>query len=512
MHPFLARCWPAFIAAALVCLPLDAQTQAGPWPTQQWATATPEELGMDSAALAALVDFGAAGDMDSLVVTRHGRLVAEAYYAPFKPGMRHKINSATKGVVAALTGIAIEQGKLSGAAQPVLPLFADRNIANVDDRKRAMTVQHLLDMTSGLDWTEPLTDAPPDSMIDMRRSADWVQFILDRPMAQAPGTAFNYSSGNSHLLSAILARQTGMSVPDFATQHLFKPLGISDVVWQKDPQGLAIGGFGLYLQTRDMAKIGYLYLRGGQWEGAQIVPRSWVNKVYQARVSMVFPPTTSTSLRYGDQWWTHPERKAYMAVGYHRQIILVMPQEGLVAAMTGRKHYAITEMLELMARSVKSDGALAPNPEGAALLAQRVREAASEKLVVAAAPALAQGISGKTYRLAPNNLGVREFTLHLTASPSYDIVSYVARGSSETKKVSLPLGLNGQFMPGDATDGAAFVSKASWTGPDTLTLVARRPQEADTVRYVLKFSGKQVAVSFINAFGFQQNLTGETSD
>ncbi len=509
MQPLAGRSL-AFVAATLLCMPLGAQTQAGPWPTQQWATATPEEQGMDSAALAALVDFGAANEMDSLVVTRHGRLVAEAYYAPFKPGMRHKLNSATKGVVATLTGIAIQQGKLAGTDRPVLEFFADRTVAHVDDRKKAMTVQHLLDMTSGLDWKEPLTDQRPDSLFEMLRSPNWVQFVLDRPMAQAPGTAFNYSSGNSQLLSAILARQTGMAVPDFAAQQLFRPLGISGEQWRKDPQGIATGGFGLYLQTRDMAKIGYLYLRGGEWEGKQIVPRSWVDRVYQAKVPMMLSATTD--LRYGDQWWTLPARKAYMAVGYHRQIILVLPQTGVVVALTGRKNYPIDQMLDLVERAVKSGQALAANPAGSALLAERVQAVASEKPLAVAAPALAQGISGKTYRLAPNNLGVREFTLHLGAAPSYEIVSFVARGSSDTKKVSLPLGLNGQFAPADTSDGAALVSKANWTGPDTLTVVVRQPEEAETVRYVLKFTGKQVAVTHHNAFGFQQNLTGETSD
>jgi CubicO group peptidase (beta-lactamase class C family) len=509
MHSLAGRSL-AFIAATLLCLPLAAQTQAGPWPTQQWATATPEEQGMDSGALASLVDFGAANEMDSLVVTRHGRIVAEAYYAPFKPGMRHKLNSATKGVVATLTGIAIQQGKLAGTDRPVLEFFADRSIANVDDRKKAMTVQHLLDMTSGLDWKEPLTDQRPDSLFEMLRSPNWVQFVLDRPMAQAPGTAFNYSSGNSQLLSAILARQTGMAVPDFAAQQLFRPLGISGEQWRKDPQGIATGGFGLYLQTRDMAKIGYLYLRGGEWEGKQIVPRSWVDRVYQAKVPMMLSATTD--LRYGDQWWILPARKAYMAVGYHRQIILVLPQTGVVVALTGRKNYPIDQMLDLVDQAVKSEMPLAANPAAATLLAQRVEAVAREKLLAAAAPALAQSISGKTYRLAPNNLGVREFTLRLGASPSYEIVSFVARGSSDTKKVSLPLGLNGQFAPADASDGAAVVSNASWTGPDTLTVVVRQPEEAETVRYVLKFTGKQVAVTHINAFGFQQNLTGETID
>ncbi|MDI1239261.1 MAG: serine hydrolase [Polaromonas sp.] len=505
-----AKLWPAFITATALCMPLGAQTHSGPWPTQQWATATPEEQGMDSRGLAALVDFGAANEMDSLVVTRHGRLVAEAYYAPFKPGMRHRLNSATKGVVATLTGIAIQQGKLAGTERPVLEFFADRTVAHVDDRKKAMTLQHLLDMTSGLDWKEPLTDQRPDSLFEMLRSPNWVQFVLDRPMAQAPGAAFNYSSGNSQLLTAILARQTGMAVPDFAAQQLFRPLGISGEQWRKDPQGVATGGFGLYLQTRDMAKLGYLYLHGGEWEGKQIVPRSWVDRVYQAMVPMMLSATTD--LRYGDQWWTLPARKAYMAVGYHRQIILVLPQSGVVLALTGRKNYPLDQMLDLVDAAVKSDKALAPNPDGVALLAQRAKEVASEKPQAAAAPPLAQAISGKTYRLAPNNLGVRDFTLHLGGSPSYEIVSFVARGSSDTKKVSLPLGLNGQFAPAGATDGAVFVSKASWTDLDTLSVLVRQPEEAETVRYVLKFTGNKVALTHVNAFGFQQNLTGETSD
>lgn len=509
MRPSARHCL-ALIAATFLCVPLGAQTQKGPWPTQKWETSTPEEQGMDSRALATLVDFGAANEMDSLVVTRHGRLVAEAYYAPFKPGMRHRLNSATKGVVGALTGIAIQQGKLAGTDRPVLEFFADRNIAHVDERKKAMTVQHLLDMSSGLDWKEPLTDQRPDSLLEMLRSPNWVQFVLDRPMAQAPGTAFNYSSGNSQLLAAILTRQTGMAVPDFAAQQLFRPLGISGEQWRKDPQGIATGGFGLYLQTRDMAKLGYLYLRGGEWEGKQIVPRSWVERVYQARVPMMLSATTD--LRYGDQWWTIPARKAYMAVGYHMQIILVLPQTGVVVALTGRKSYPVDQMIDLVDGAVKSDKAVAPNPDGAALLAQRANEVASEKLLAAAAPALAQAISGKTYRLAPNNLGVREFTLHLGASPSYEIVSFVARGSSDTKRVSMPLGRNGQFAPADATDGAVFVSKASWTDPDTLSVLVRQPEEAETVRYVLTFTGNKVAVTHVNAFGYEQKMTGEASD
>ena len=144
-------------------------------------------------------------------------------------------------------------------------------------------------MTSGLGWTEGLSGAA-EAYIAMTRSPDWQQFILDYPMASAPGTRFYYSSGNSHLLSAILSKVTGRSALDYAREKLFGPLGIDDVLWQADPQGVSGGGAGLYLQPRDMAKIGYLWLRGGVWEGKQILPAAWIEGVR---------PPTSTCARAG---------------------------------------------------------------------------------------------------------------------------------------------------------------------------------------------------------------------
>ena len=136
-----------------------------------------------------------------------------------------------------------------------MDFFSDRTIVNLDDNKKAITIQNLLDMTSGLDSTEPLGEGPPRSMIDMEHSADWEQFVLDRPMATKPGAAFNYNSGNPRL-SAILTKLTGQSAVDYARKRLFEPLGISDVFWRSDPRGVSIGGYGLFLQPRDMAKFG----------------------------------------------------------------------------------------------------------------------------------------------------------------------------------------------------------------------------------------------------------------
>ena len=208
------------------------------------------------------------GKMDSLLVTRHGSIVAEAYYAPFRSGHRHRINSATKAVTGTLIAIALKNGLLDSLDHRVLEFFPDRTIAHLDDNKQAMTIRHLLNMTSGLEWTERLDDSIPVSFLAMEQSRDWQQFILDQPMAQQPGTAFEYNSGNSHLLSAIINRLTGSAL-DYAKAQLFGPLGITDLFWRQDPQRIPTGGAGLYLQPRDMAKIGYLYLRNGSWDGRQ---------------------------------------------------------------------------------------------------------------------------------------------------------------------------------------------------------------------------------------------------
>jgi CubicO group peptidase (beta-lactamase class C family) len=198
--------------------------------------------------------------LDSLLVVRHGKIVAEAYYAPYTAGIPHAVNPGTKAVISTLPAIASKDGLLDSPSHRALDFFDRRSITNVDDRKEAITIQSLLDMTSGVEWTEPL-DGRPDSIFEMERSPNWVNFILDRPMSSAPGDVFNYSSGNAHLLSAILTKLTEMSALDHAKAKVFGHLGINDLYWRHDPQGISIGGYGLYLQPRDMAKLGYLPLR-----------------------------------------------------------------------------------------------------------------------------------------------------------------------------------------------------------------------------------------------------------
>ena len=399
------------------CAALQPAAAADPvsWPTGDWPTSTPEEQGMSSSALADLVDFGAANAMDSLLVVRHGRIVVEAHYAPFRPGLKHVVNSVTKAVVGTLAGIAFKEGALGPLDQTVIDLFPERRIANLDANKKAMTLDSLLDSTSGLDWREPLSNAPPETMLQMERSRDWVGFVLDRPMARAPGLAFDYDSGTWHLLSAILAKKTGTSTLDYARQKLFTPLGITDVAWRHDPQGITLGGYGLFMHPRDMAKIGYLYLHGGQWAGQQLLPASWVDKIRHASVDMRLGSTPS--LRYANGWWTLPDKRPTWRVGFLNQLIVVLPDVDMVAVVTGQRRYPFGPLIDRLTGRPESASALPADAAATAHLVARIRDAATEKpTAVGPASPLAATVSGKSYRFGPNLFGLRSLRLDLTSA------------------------------------------------------------------------------------------------
>jgi len=294
---------------------------------------------MDSQRLAAMFESIEEQDLnlDGVLIVRHGYIVTETYFPPFQQDTKHELYSCTKSFASALVGMAIDKGYVDGVSHPVLDFFSERTFANSDERKTAMTLENLLTMTSGLDWEEgdPI-------YAQMMRSPDWVQFVLDTPMAVEPGSQFNYCSGCSHVLSAIVQATTGTSTLDFAQAYLFEPLGISGVTWYADPDGIANGGWGLRLTPRDMAKLGYLYLHHGVWDGQQIVSAEWVSASVEAHVQ------TEDELDYGYQWWVYPPLNAYTARGRGGQLIFVMPDLDVVVVFTAEVEddHVLLELIE----------------------------------------------------------------------------------------------------------------------------------------------------------------------
>ena len=309
----------AFVA--LLAFAVAAKAQERPpsvWPTKAWEVSTPEAQGMDSRALARLIDDVGTYKQDSILIVRNGRIVADAYYGPYVAGVRHDLRSVTKSFLSTAVGILVQQGKLASVDRPVLDFFPDRTVANLDERKKAITVQHLLDMASGIDWLERVY-TPDESLARMYASPDPTGFVLDQPMSDPPGEKFSYKGGDTYLLSALITKVTGQNALEFAKRELFAPLGITDFRWAPiDKQDVVTGEAGMRVTPHDMAKLGYLYLRDGVWDGKRIIPAAWVERVRRGNVATDFG-------KYANLWWSVPDRDVFMALGRHSQRIVVFP-------------------------------------------------------------------------------------------------------------------------------------------------------------------------------------------
>ncbi|MGH9315318.1 MAG: serine hydrolase domain-containing protein [Vicinamibacterales bacterium] len=364
-RPVLAICAAWLLAQSI--------TPQSAWPTKGWPSSTPRAERLDPKALAGLdedIAGGQYGYVDSLLVIRHGRVVYERSYThdydriygdearkpgPLNPtdpsgpynyfnpwwhpfyrrGDLHTMQSVTKTVTSVVIGVATARKEFPPLDTPVLEFFDPPTVRNLDDRKRRMTIRHLLTMTAGLDWKEDLPYADPNnSAMLMEASFDWVQFTIDRPMSHEPGAAFNYNSGATQLLSYIFRRATGQDIEEHAARHLFAPLGIERYYWKRAPSGLADTEGGLYLHPRDLAKIAYLFLKNGIWDGKRVVEPEWVNASLTPHV------TVADGVKYGFKWWLYPygkdrARLAWGGSGFGGQRPIAFPEYDLIVVFTG---------------------------------------------------------------------------------------------------------------------------------------------------------------------------------
>ena len=343
-----------------------------PWPTHAWNQQSPASVGLDEAVLTSLDNDIAQGKyslVDSFQVFRCGSEVYSRRYAhdyaklygkqastrgplnarltgrynyfdpnwhPYYHGSDlHTMQSVSKTVTSAIIGVAVTRGDFkAGLDTPVVSYFDVARIKNVDDRKRHMTLRHVLTMTTGLDWLEdvPYDDPRSDSSL-MEATDDWVQYVIDKPMAQEPGTKFNYSSGATELLAYIFKKETGQDIDAYGEKYLFAPLGIRHH-WKRTYLGVVDTEGGLYLNGADLAKIGYLYLNDGVWDGKRLISGEWVRQSLNPVVD-----TGWQGLKYGFQWWLQPgaDGKEYIwhAIGFGGQRLMVFPAQQMIATFTG---------------------------------------------------------------------------------------------------------------------------------------------------------------------------------
>lgn len=343
------------------------------WPTTEWTVSQPEAEGMIRDSLVAFdadITQGKYGYIDGMFITRNGKLVYQKtwkqdydkiygtyaksrdalnaldpggpynYYNPwwhpfYRRGELHSLQSVSKTITSVIIGIAVSKKEFPELSSPVLSFFDTTQVKNIDARKRRMTLQHLLTMTAGFDWNEgsvSYADPGNDCGI-MEASCDWVQYAINEPMANEPGKIFAYNSGATQILSSIFRKATGTDIEEYAAQHLFAPLGIKDYYWKRTPSGLADTEGGLYLKPSDLARIFYLWLRNGNWNGQQLVSPEWVAASVTPFISL------GPGVMYGYKWWLHEygskQQRAWCGSGFGGQVPVIIPEYNIVAVFTG---------------------------------------------------------------------------------------------------------------------------------------------------------------------------------
>jgi CubicO group peptidase (beta-lactamase class C family) len=336
--------------------------------------ATPRSVGMDEDALARLdtdITNGKYGNIDSMLILRHGTVVVDKTYAHdydriyaapahqasalnahdpsgqynyfnpwwhpyYRRGDLHTLQSVSKTITSATIGAAVSRREFPSLDTLVLKFFDAGKVLNIDERKRRMTIRNLLTMTAGLEWHENLAYSDPkNSASVMEASADWVQYTIDQPMSDEPGARFNYNSGATILLSHVFRVATGTDIEEYAAKYLFAPLGIERFYWKRIPWGLADTEGGLYLERHDLAKIMTLFLHNGAWEEKQIVSADWVAQSLAPAVTA----NERQGVKFGLTWWLYPYGKddlrlVFAGSGFGGQLPIAIPASDIVAVFT----------------------------------------------------------------------------------------------------------------------------------------------------------------------------------
>ena len=278
---------------------------------------TPESQGIHSDHLRNLVQELAESpdtDMHHFMVLRHGNVICETDFAPYRKGVWHITHSMCKSITGMAVGLLVEEGKLE-LSENIYKIFPDKGSTWAKMFRPEVTVENLLTMTSGVTFNES----------GIVSGNDWLESYLNASVAEKPGTKFRYNSLNSYVLSAIITERTGMPMDEYLKSRLFEPLGITDYLWEKCPKGITKGGWGLFMHTEDMAKLGQLYLNKGTWNGKQIIPESWAEASVAKKVDSI-----EGTYGYGYQVWMEERPGSFEYNGMLGQNVLIYPDVDMV--------------------------------------------------------------------------------------------------------------------------------------------------------------------------------------
>ena len=456
---------------------------------------TPEEQGISSAAVLGFVQAADSSidAMNSVMIVRHGRVVAEGWWGPYAADTPHILYSLSKSFTSTAVGLAVAEGKLS-VDDPVLKFFPEEAPASPSANLKAMRVRDLLRMVAGHE-TEAALFGPVDSAM---REATWVTRFFAHPVEFKPGTHFLYNSPATYMLSAIVQKTTGQTVRDYLEPRIFQPLGIGHPAWVTSPEGIDAGAYGLSVRTEDIAKLGLLYLNHGEWKGKQLIPAAWVAEATARQTSNGSAPTSDWDQGYGYQFWQ--SRHGYRGDGAFGQYMLVLPKYDAVVAITSgvRDMQAVMNLVWNRLLPAMQPKVLPENPAARAALQGELAALRMHPPAGRATSPVATRIAGRWYTLPDNERGMRAVALDLGRAPA--LLVRTATGETRT-----PIGLgtwpapsagwaNGIDAMLSVAPHPAISASGAWTSDSVFTLKLVAPETPFYSTMSFRFDGDRLVL------------------
>lgn len=455
--------------------------------TERFACTQPEQQGVSSRAILNFVEAVERKRLalHSFMLVRHGAKIAEGWWQPYAPHLKHMLFSLSKSFTSSAVGLAAAEGLLT-VEDLVVSFFAEDLPAEVDPNLAQMRVKHLLTMSTGHaeDTTGRMVQSP---------DGNWVKAFLSLPVENIPGAPFVYNSGASYMLSAIVQKVTGQTLLDYLRPRLFEPLGIENPTWESCPRGINTGGWGLSIHTEDIASFGQMYLQKGVWKGQRILPEAWVAEATRAQVPNGTDPNSDWAQGYGYQFW-RCRHNNYRGDGAFGQYCIVMPDQDAVLAITSGvgdmqavMNQAWTHLLPAM-----QDQPLRANPRANAKLQEKLSSLALRDFHGAPSSPAEQKFAGH-YLLKenPNNLQALDLlfdeqTVIVRAQVAAGTADLVAGRDEWVLSESTFYSRDGEPLP--------LAAKATWPEPETLQVTVRSYTTPFTFTMRLRFQKDTLVV------------------
>ncbi|WP_031529348.1 serine hydrolase domain-containing protein [Dyadobacter crusticola] len=496
---------------------IPANSWAGALSYGQLPRSSPESQGVSGKGILDFVNAVEAEKLNlhSLMILRQGKVVAEGWWAPYNPELRHTLYSLSKSFTSTAIGLAVAEGKLK-ADDKVVSFFPDEKPATISGNLAAMRVKDLLSMSTGHD---------KDTTASVRESKEksWVKSFLALPVEHAPGTHFVYNSGATYMLSAIIQKLTGQTLLQYLKPRLFDPLVIEGADWEVDPNGINTGGWGLRVKTEDIAKFGQLYLQKGEWNGKQLIPAAWVEEATRSHIQSKGgsrPQAENDWLQgYGYQFW-RCRNGAYRGDGAYGQYCIVMPKQDMVVAITsetGNMQAILDHVWNHILNAVK-DGGVPSGKEEQAQLQKKLTSLALPQTAGKPTSELAGSkAEEKSFSIAENSLKISKVSFDFDKGWCLfrlkdDRGEHLVVNGLGSWKIGLtdlstmPLKLVLTPVPGETETKVAC--NGAWVDDSTFEMTWRFIETAhyDTVR--CKFEGENVQIEFKRSLA----ILGNTKD